>query len=60
MPKPPKPGDSFETIYPRYPFAELVRLSLVIARWLARARAQAGKAAKGVHESRRAKSIRVI
>ena len=33
-----KDQETFEETYPRYPFAELVRLGILLGRWLARAR----------------------
>ena len=60
MPKPPKPDESFEAVYPRYPFAELVRHAILLGRWLGRVRAAKGKAAKGEPTLRRTKTVRVI
>ena len=63
MPKPPKPprfDESFEAVYPRYPFAELVRHAVLLGRWLARVRAIIGRPAKGTAALRRTKTIRGI
>ena len=59
MPTPPKPDESFEAVYPRYPFAELVRHGVLLGRWLARVRAAIGKFAKGMPPWRRTKAIRI-
>ncbi len=34
----PKDRETFEETYPRYPFAELVRLGILLGRWLAKLR----------------------
>lgn len=60
MPKPPKPDEPFEAVYPRYPFAELVRQAILLGRWLARVRSAMGRSAKGAPALRRTKTIRVI
>ena len=60
MPKPPRADEPFETVYPRYPFAELVRLSILLGRWLARVRMAAGRAAKSAQARRRIKMGRVV
>jgi hypothetical protein len=36
MEKPPEAPKSFEETYPQYPFAELVRLSIALSKWLLR------------------------
>jgi hypothetical protein len=44
MKRSPEPEQTFEEVYPKYPFAELVRLSVSFAKLLARLRRrQSGK-----------------
>ena len=59
MPTPPKPDESFEAVYPRYPFAELVRHGVLLGRWLTRVRAAIGRRAKGTLPWRGTKTIRI-
>ncbi len=33
-----KEQETFEDIYPRYPFSELVRLGILLGKWIAKAR----------------------
>jgi hypothetical protein len=44
---------SFEETYPRYEFAEMVRLGLVLAEWLAAAAGWLAKAGRRVQSRRR-------
>jgi len=42
---------TFETTYPRYPFAPLVELGIAIAAWLKRVTSQDGKSDKHAHHT---------
>lgn len=46
--------ETFEQTFPRYPFAELVRLGIVFAKWLAKALKVHGEHRRGVATRRRA------
>ncbi len=53
MQRDPKNDETFEETYPRYPFAELVRLGILLAKWLAEVRLAHGAHRRGVPTRRR-------